>query len=156
MRWMKLIYALTNDVNMHIPTRTLCENGYIRSRALRKNIVYVWFLENLRKNANKKKIERKKIKEYKNKFKFNKLFLYVFSNSFYLFLSTIIRLNTLKYINFKLILIIFKKIYIFIVKLNIKKPCFLIFYFFPLYFLETKHNPIDFLLIGVSISPLVR
>ena len=32
----------------------------------------------------------------KKRFKFNKLFLYVFSNAFYLFLSIVTRLNYLK------------------------------------------------------------
>ena len=52
----------------------------------------------------KKKLGKEKYKKIKNKFKFNKLFLYVSSNSFHLFLSIITILN-----NFKIhkILIIF-------------------------------------------------
>ena len=48
------------------------------------------------------KIERKSKRKIKNKFKFkfNILFLYISSNSFYLFLSIIIKLNNLKIYKF--------------------------------------------------------
>ena len=42
---------------------------------------YVWFVEHLRENAREKKNRRK----IKNKFKINKLFLYIISNSFIYF-----------------------------------------------------------------------
>ena len=44
---------------------------------------HVWLVENLKKNARKKKIDRKN--KIKNRFKVNKLFLFLFLNSFYLF-----------------------------------------------------------------------
>ena len=76
----------------------------------------------------------------KNKIK--KLFLYVFSNLFYLFLSTITRLNNLKYINFKLILIIFNfLLYIFFYnRTKHEKTIFLNIFFLFLTFLGIKHN----------------
>ena len=46
--------------------------------------------------------EKKKIKENENWFKFNKLFLYVSSNLFYLFFSIIERLNNLKIYKFQI------------------------------------------------------
>ena len=53
----------------------------------------------------KKKIERKSkgkenVKKNKNKFKVNKLFLYLTSNSFYFFNSIIKRLNNFKILKF--------------------------------------------------------
>ena len=51
-----------------------------------------------KKNWGKK--EEKKIEKKKKKFKFNKLFLYISLNSFYLFFSIIIRLNNLKIYKF--------------------------------------------------------
>ena len=83
-----------------------------------------------------------KWKKIKNRFKFDKLFLYVFSNLFYLFLSTITRLNNLKYINFKLILIIFNfLLYIFFYnRTKHEKTIFLNIFFLFLTFLGIKHN----------------
>ena len=52
------------------------------------------------KHEGKKIEKKKKVKENKNKFKFNKLFLYISLNSFYLFFSIIIRLNNLKIYKF--------------------------------------------------------
>ena len=61
---------------------------------------YIWFLKNLRENKKERKQKGKKIRDKKNKFKFNKLFLYISSNSFYLFFSIIVRLNNLKIYKF--------------------------------------------------------
>ena len=96
---------------------------------------HVWFPKNLRENVKK----RKKIKENENWFKFNKLFLYVSSNLFYLFFSIIERLNNLKIykfqINFNYILFYF----IFsIVKSNMRKPFFLTFFFLFLIFYRNQ------------------
>ena len=76
-------------------------------------------------------------KKIKNKFKFNKLFLYIFWYTFYLFLFIIAKLNNLKiykfYINFNYILFPF----IFsTVKPNIRKPIFPNISFFFGIFLE--------------------
>ena len=46
------------------------------------------------------KIEKKNRKKIKNEFKFNKLFLYISSKSFYLSFSIIVRLNNLKIYQF--------------------------------------------------------
>ena len=87
---------------------------------------YVWFWENLWKYE-REKIEKKsrmKDKENKNRFKVHKLFFY----------------TTLKLIS--LILTFYLMVHS---KTKYKKMIFLnIFFFFPWYFLVTKHNHSDF------------
>ena len=96
-----------------------------------------------------KKIEGKRLKERRKKenvrkikirFKVNKLFLYAISNSFHIFFSLLCKdynfkmhkfLNNFNYILFSFIFFIHKS--------NMRKSFSLIF-FFPWYFLGTKHN----------------
>ena len=59
------------------------------------SLSYIWFSENLRENTKEKKM-KEKVKKIENTFKFNKLFLYISLNLFYLFLSIITRLNNFK------------------------------------------------------------
>ena len=71
--------------------------------SLEESLGYVLFPENRRENTRKrnyiKSKNRKKMNENKNRFKINKLFLFVTSDSFYLFISSKDQI-ILKYINF--------------------------------------------------------
>ena len=72
-------------------------------------------------------------------FKSNKLFLYISSNSFYLFLSIITRLNNLKIYKFQINFNYIWFSFIFsIIKLNIRKPFYLIFFFYFLVFFNNQ------------------
>ena len=61
---------------------------------------YVWLSESLKENVRKRKWRGQVEEKVKNKFKVNKLFLYITSNIFHRFNSFVYGLNNLKIYNF--------------------------------------------------------
>ena len=75
----RMIFFFFSEHKMSLFQKIIIYNLYVVFKNLEG---YVGLLENLRENMRKRKVEENKIK---NRFEVNKLFLYIFSNSFNLF-----------------------------------------------------------------------